>query len=363
MNRARLAVAILAAAAIILSAAFISQVRNYIRDTFPGQFILILGAIVGGSLVIALTAAIIRIKDRRRARYGCIAAAVVIGALYSFWMSSPDPQVAAVERFHFVQYGLLTFLFYRAWRPLNDAGVLVLPVLAAMLTATIEEWFQWFIPGRVGTVQDVFLNWVAVACGLLFSVGVDPPQHSVGRISSPSMRHIRITAVVFVIMFGMFFDSVHVGHQVQDPRVGSFASIYSMEELTLLAKDRAARWPANPPVDKTRLAREDQFRTEGMQHVKARNEAWERGDVVSAWQENAILELYYAPVLDTGHRWPAEQREDAGRRFAASHGESNTFISAAYPYQVHAWSEWKHWSVVVALAMLILLVPRLRRRS
>ena len=361
MRVGRLAVAVLVAAAVILSAAFISQIRNYIRDTFPGQFILILGLVVGSSIVIALIVAVIRIRNRRAVRYACIGAAVAMGTLYSLWTSSPDAQVAAVERFHFVQYGLLTFLFYRAWRPLNDAGVLILPALAAMVTATIEEWFQWFIPGRVGTVEDVFLNGVAIVCGLLFSVGVDPPEHSVRRLGARSTRPVGLSAAVFVIVFGMFFDSVHVGHQVQDARLGSFSSIYDAQALMREAGDRAARWPVDPPIDKTRLAREDQYRTEGVQHVQERNRAWERGDVNTAWRENAILEMYYAPVLDTGHRWPLEQRQDAERRVAPAAAGSAGYVSRAYPYEVHAWSRWRYWAAVLALAALIGAATRVRR--
>ena len=358
MKRARLAAAILAAAAIILSAPFISLIRNAIRDSFPGHFVLILGAAVGGSIVVALILAAGRIKDRRALRYGGMAAAIVVGTVYSLWTSSPDPQVSAVERFHFVEYGFLTFLFYRAWRPLNDAGVLVLPALAAMLTATIEEWFQWFIPGRVGTMDDVFLNWVAIVCGLLFSIGLDPPEHAVRRIGSRSRQHIGITTSSFVIVFGMFFDSVHLGHRIRDARIGSFASLFTVAELQDQARDRAARWPTEPPIDKTRLAREDQYRTEGVQHIQERNTAWERGDIDTAWRENAILEMYYAPVLDTGHRWPAEQRQDAEQRVDVDGADGSVYISRAYPYDVYAGSRGKFWGATIGLAGVILVLAR-----
>ena len=129
--------------------------------------------------------ALLRIRDRRLLRYGAIVAALAIGTAYSLLTSSPDPNVAIVERFHFVEYGLLTFLFYRTWRPLDDWGVLMVPVFAAMLTGTVEEWFQWFIPGRVGTVEDVFLNWVAILCGLLFSIGIDPPTLTARGVGPP----------------------------------------------------------------------------------------------------------------------------------------------------------------------------------
>jgi hypothetical protein len=350
----RLVLAVLVAAAIILSAPFISIIRNTIRDTFPGQFILILATIIGGCILAAVIAALVRIRDRRLFRYGMLASALAIGTGYSLLTSSPDPNIAIVERFHFVEYGFLTLLFYRTWRPLDDWGVLIVPVLAAMLTATVEEWFQWFIPGRVGTVEDVFLNWVAILCGLLFAIGLDPPALGAGRLGARSMRHISRTAALFVIVFGLFFDSVHIGHQIDLDRVGSFTSLYNGAELRIHASDRAQTWPAHPPIDKTRLAREDQYRTEGVQHVRERNRAWDAGDIDAAWRENAILEEYYAPVLDTGHRWPPEQRRDAETRTSAT-PRATSYVSGAYPYRVFTWRPLLWWIGVIGVACVILL--------
>jgi VanZ family protein len=349
----------LAAAALIISAPFVSQVRHYLRGAFPNHYILILGAIVGGSVALALVTAMVSIRDRRGPRYAVIAAALIFGGSYSLLTSSSDPHVAAVERFHFVQYGVITFLLYRAWRPLGDAGVLIQPVLAAMLIGTIEEWFQWFIPGRVGVMEDVFLNWVAIACGLLFSIGVDPPSSNLFTLGPRSLRHSGVAAALFVVVFGMFFDSVHLGHRIDDPRIGSFTSIYDVAELHAHAQDRAARWRIDPPIDRTRLAREDQYRTEGIQHVQARNEAWERGDFSAAWRENLILETYYGPVLQRGHEWPPEQREDASHRSAAvPEPEPGTFTSRAYPYEVYTWSPFLFWTSVIALAAGLLYATK-----
>jgi hypothetical protein len=234
------------------------------------------------------------------------------------------------------------------------------------VTATFEEWFQWFIPGRVGTMEDVFLNWVAIVCGLLFSIGLDPVAFRPAEIGKPpgagamrarafapgsrSLRHCGAAAALFVLVFGMFFDSVHLGHRIDDARIGSFTSIYTAAELAALARDRASRWKTNPPVDRTRLAREDQYRTEGIQHVQERNEAWERGDVDVAWREHLILEIYYVPVLHRGHEWPADQRADASNRAAGAPITAATFVSHAYPYEVYTWPSPPFWGLVLALA-------------
>jgi hypothetical protein len=350
--------AVCVSAALVLSAPFIGQIRNEIRARFPGQFVLILGTIVGVSVVSALILALVRIRDRRGVRHAAIASAVVLGVVYSVWTAKPDPQVNAVERFHFVEYGLITLLFYKAWRPLEDAGVLLLPLLAALTVAIVEEWFQWFIPGRVGALEDVLLNWAAISCGLLFSIGLDPPPRLQSRIGPRSAPQLAVVAATTTIVFGMFFDSVHLGYEVKDPAAGAFTSIFTGPELQAQARDRAARWRVEPPIDRTRLAREDQYRTEGIQHVRRRNEAWAEGDVDAAWRENLILETYYAPVLDTGHRWPAEQRADAAHRADGARNDNaatGTYVSHAYPYKIYTWPASIFWAGILILASAFII--------
>ena len=232
--------------------------------------------------------------------------------------------------------------------------MLILPAIAAMITATVEEWFQWFIPGRVGAMEDVFLNWVAIVCGLLFSVALDPPAAPPIRLSRATTRHAALTLALFLVVFGMFFDSVHVGHEIRDPTIGTFTSIYSEAELHAHATERAQRWATAPPIDRTRLAREDQYRTEGIQHVQERNRTWERGNVEAAWRENLILERYYAPVLKHGHAWPAEQHRDA--EAGATPAAEGSYQSAAYPYRIYTWTTVQVWSGILCAVALVLLV-------
>ena len=81
-------------------------------------------------LAAALVAAAIRIRENRGRRFGAIAAAIAIAVVYSAWNASDNPESNAVERFHFLEYGLITWLFYRAWRPLDDLAIFLLPTLA-----------------------------------------------------------------------------------------------------------------------------------------------------------------------------------------------------------------------------------------
>ena len=98
-----------------------------------------------------------------------------IALVYARAASTGNPSVDVVERFHFVEYGLLTMLFYRVWRRRGDLSTLIAPCLPQSSVATLDEWLQWFVPARVGEMRDVVLDAVAIGCGLLFVLGLDPP--------------------------------------------------------------------------------------------------------------------------------------------------------------------------------------------
>ncbi len=363
----RLAVAALASAAVVASAPFMGQMRAVLRSAFPAQFVAIVGAAVAGAIALAMFAAVRSIRHRRVARYSAIAAAFILGLVYGAAFRTGIPEVDVVERVHFVEYGLLTFLFYRAWRSIGDPTIIILPLLAGVLVGSVEEWFQWFIPNRVGEARDVLLNLAAVACGLLFSFGVDPPESFSRRLHPGSATRIGVLAIIVVLTFAMFAHSVHLGYSVGHPDLGSFKSRYRDQELTSLSADRAARWRQSPPTVLRRLSREDQYMDEGLWHVQRRNEAWATGDHDSAWSENRILEEFFAPVLDapsyvsaTGHRWPSAQRAEAAARGA---NRARPYVSDAEPHPILTWSKPLFWSAVGMLCALIgLSVRRFDRR-
>ena len=355
--------AIAASAILVFSAPFIGEIRSTIRARFPGQFVTIVGAAVLLATAAALVAAIIRIRDRRPLRYGLIAAALILAIAYSIESGLGNPESDVVERFHFIDTGIITLLFYRAWRPLGDAGVLVLPVLAGLAVGTCDEWFQWFIPARIGEMRDVFLNLAAIVSGLLFSLGLDPPDRVPRSLGRRSLRQRPRSRCSRPVLFAAFVDCVHVGYAIANADVGSFRSIYTASELDALSRDRATRWASAPPLTRPpRLSREDQYMSEGLWHVQGRNKAWSAGDIPTAWYENRILEQYFAPVLDTpsyvskaGHRWSPEQRADAARHVNLPLGSASTFVSHAQdPFPIFVWSRTIYWIIVAAISLVLL---------
>jgi hypothetical protein len=215
--------------------------------------------------------------------------------------------------------------------------------LAGVIVGSADEWFQWLIPIRAGEARDVALNVIATGCGVLFAVAFAAPKRLLVAPVPASRRRLGRWTTAAVLTFAWFFQTVHLGYDVTDPDIGSFRSRYTAAELARAGRDRASRWQSNPPLVQRRLSSEDHYLTEGLWHVRRRNDAWGAGDIASAWRENLILEKFYGPVLDapsyagaSGQRWPAEQREDAAARAASAF---RPYASDAYAYPLYVWPE------------------------
>jgi VanZ family protein len=364
VNHARFIVAVIAAGALVLSAPFLGQARSALRAAFPGQFVWIVGGSVGALAAAAIVAAVTRIRRNRVVRYAAIVLSLAVAVIYAMGNASGNRDSDIVELVHFLQYGVVTFLFYRACRPAGDATAVAIPLLAGLIVGTAEEWYQWFLPARVGEIRDLYLNVTAIACGLLFSMAVAPPEGDARRLQPGSAARVARFAVAATLAVAAFFHTVHLGHDIADEEAGVFESRYSRERLLALQTSRAERWRVEPPPRSLhRLSREDQYLTEAVQHAQQRNRMWEAGDVRSAWLEQRILEKYYAPVLDlrsyaapAGVGWPAAQREDAEKRMLArgDEGRQPPYVSGAYPYPVVSWNPWIFWGVIVLICAIML---------
>jgi len=360
--RARLILALAASLTVVLGAPYVGQIRGVVQDALPGQYRNIVGGIVIGGVAAALVTALVRIRERRLPRFGAIAAAVAGGAIYATLTGTGNADVDVVERFHFVEYGVLTWLFYRAWHGRADVTALVFPMFAGVMVGTFDEAFQWLVPGRVGELHDVLLNGAAIACGLVFSLGLDPPAHAIARPDHIGRRSFAVFAALAIVTVALFIHAVHLGDEVKDAVTGNFFSRYSAADLLEASSDRAARWQTEPPLVLRRMSIEDHYLAEGIWHIQRRNE----GDAWTAWKENLILEKYFGPVLEfptystpDGARWPPEQRADMATRTGS---DSRQYVSTANPYPIYLWSAPAFWAGVSAVIALVALACLSRGR-
>jgi VanZ family protein len=392
-------VACAAAAAVVLGSPLVGDLRNALLRVFPRHYVLVIsgGVALGGLLVLA--ACLRAITSDRPRRIGLLAMALLLAAISFAFLRSGNPNVDAVEAFHFVEYGVLTLLFF----PFGHAGARWEAYLQAALATTVvaiaDEWFQWFVPGRAGEWHDVLFDFLATACGLLLCLALDTRHgaglktggHVRGRASSdaavrgrassdaPPRRglHLGVHAAIVIVLLGAFLATLHLGHEIRDPEIGVFRSRFSAARLRELGDDRRREWGGGPPPAAGRYGREDQYEAEALWHVRRRNFGMDpdrKGDPLEldiAWRENQILERYFAAVMDAasaggtaGHRLAPEQLAGVDARRA--HGQA-PFVSDAEALPIYLWPPALFWTIIAALAAAAVaagaVVDRMRLRG
>jgi len=362
------------AAGVVLGSPLVGDLRNALLRTFPREYVLIIsaGVVLGGLVVVGVCLRAIR-EDRPR-RVGLIAAAVAL-ALASFaLLRSGNPNVDAVEAFHFVEYGVLALLFF----PFDQRGprweAYLQSALATTVVAVADEWFQWFVPGRAGEWHDVLFDLLATACGLLLCLALDarggagPIFRRGASLDAPDQRRgtgLGVFAALAIVFLCGFLATVHLGHEIRDPEIGVFRSRFSADRLRELGVERARQWGTGPPPVVGRYGREDQYEAEALWHVRRRNFGMDKdrkGDPIEldvAWHENLILERHFKAVLDAasaggaiGHRLAPEQVADVDARRA--HAEA-PFVSDAEAMPIYVWSPAVFWAIIGGAAATVLV--------
>lgn len=360
-TRSRTAIACAAAAAVVLGSPVIGDLRNTLLRTFPRYYVAIISAGVVLGAVVVLAACLRAITDDRPRRSGLLVLAVALAGGSFALLRSGNTNVDAVEAFHFVEYGVLTLLFF----PFGQRGArweaYVQAALATTVVGVADEWFQWFVPGRAGEWHDVLFDLLATGCGLLLCAALDA-RAGAGLTTGGYVRGRRLGlgAACVIILLGAFLATIHLGSEIRDPAIGVFRSRFSGDRLRELGAERLRTWGGGPPPAAGRYGREDQYEAEAFWHVRRRNFGMDRdrqGDPVEldvAWHENLILERHFKAVLDaasaggaTGHRLAPEQLADVDARRA--HGTA-PFVSDAEAMPIYTWPPALFWSIVATIA-------------
>jgi VanZ like family len=293
-----------------------------------------------------------RLKTRSLPRYLWLT--VILGLYVQFTLRlwrAPE------EAVHFLEYGLLGFLLFRALSlTIRDKSVYLTAFLAGSLVGTADEILQWLTPGRYWDFRDVGLN--ALAAGLIQVAlwkGVRPAIID-ERPRPKALKRVSVLLAVQVIVLGLCasntparvarlaarfpslafllreepmyeFTIKHI-----DPEAGVFFSRLSLAGLEADDINRSdewvrvlAEWKDKSYADflahysplihpflyemRIHIFRRDRKFEEGRRAKtdKARREAF-----FVAFRENRILEKHFRRTLvKSGYQWNPELRAEA----------------------------------------------------
>ena len=123
-------------------------------------------------LGIALISSLFFFKIKKLSSY-CWLSFSALGYVYLLTLHAEYP----VERIHLIQYSLVVWFFYLALSPSMSRSLALAGSWAAlMLVGATDEFIQHlFIENRSGTIEDVYLNWLAGTLGLVALLAVLQP--------------------------------------------------------------------------------------------------------------------------------------------------------------------------------------------
>lgn len=181
----------------------------------------------------------------------------LVGTATLFGLWTWHLRSAPEEALHFIQYGALSLLVYRAllYR-LRDVGIYASAVLVAALLGSVDEIIQWATPRRFFDFRDIALN---AGSALLVQVGLAKGIRPALITRTPSPRGIRLAARLAslqLVVLGVCISNtiprvewyasripgldflrtnesimIEFGYRYEDPDIGVFFSRFPPEAL------------------------------------------------------------------------------------------------------------------------------------
>jgi VanZ family protein len=253
------------------------------------------------------------------------------------------------EAIHFLEYGLLGFLLFKAFRHhIHDKSIYLAAFLLGSIIGIFDEILQWMITDRYWDMRDIGLNALSVGlCQIAIWRGLSPDIPKTG-ISPKSIKILSWLLATNLLLLGICSSNTpnrvrsytkslpflsflneqepmneHT-HKHRDPEIGVFFSRLSLTELAEIDNQRAEEYGgifkawakkkykdfllyhpgyARPFLHEMRV---HVFRRNRRFSIakKADNQKEREENLLIAYKENLILEKYFGATLQKSpYKW------------------------------------------------------------
>ena len=362
---------------------------------------------VAGCVIVSLVVLLRRLRRARALRPIGIVWLLAIAAAYLAW-TAMLAQESPEEAVHFLEYGLLSMLAFRALsHDIRDPGIYLAAAMLCAAVGTVDEFIQWLTPRRVWELRDVGINAASAALmqGAL-AFGIRPPyvvwpirRATFGRLCRIGLLLLALLGVCLVntpprvARMAAHFPTLRplllragsmteYGHLIRDEEIGAFYSRLSAQKLREWDAQRGAaaarvldafqgeeRYPEflqryPPAVDpflheaRVHLFRRDRYRKREDQFADAERRRFFR---TVAFRENLIMEKFFPVTLAaSGYILEAGER----RRLESDMDRNLDYYSAVSEHLIVRVKEWQVWaSLLLAAGLLIAGARRAREKA
>jgi hypothetical protein len=302
------------------------------------------------------------------------------------------------EAVHFLEYGLLGFFLFRAFRfSIEDKSIYLAGFLAGSLVGIFDEILQWAVPNRLWDLRDVGLN--ALSSGLfqvLLLKGIKPylPQK---RIRPKSIRIVSLLLAASIILLGLCLSNTprrvmaytktfpllsflqkeepmnEFKHRHEDPEIGIFYSRLTLNELNKIDREDAKKNGRILRSWKNRKYDEFLRNFQGFRHpflheirvhvfrrdnrywrgVKSTDVEEKKENFFIAYKENLILEKYFGQTLQSSSYGWDKKKTSRTEAMIDKDAPYRSHVSAGFFVPIKTKTMWS--VIVVFLFVLIVL--------
>ncbi|OGL42011.1 MAG: hypothetical protein A2161_12405 [Candidatus Schekmanbacteria bacterium RBG_13_48_7] len=232
------------------------------------------------------------------------------------YFQNPNKRVRVIEVIHFIEYGVLSFLFYKAFKS-NQKSELSLanflfPVIIMSIIGVLDESIQWIVEKRTGEIRDVMVNIVAGLLPQILLVLFSPFTKNWFYISKKQIPILLRGLIGFTVVISIFFAFAHLGFKFKLDNTVEMVSHFTQDQLREINRNPLITEKIIKYMNsKNAWNPENYYVSEAKGHEGARNKSYDIGRLDFAYRENEILETCYEPYLNASKAWWEPEKKEA----------------------------------------------------
>jgi len=303
-----------------------------------------------------------------------------------------------VEVTHFLEYGLLSILIYKALNHhVRNKTIYLSAACIILLIGTFDEITQWIVPGRVWNFKDVKLNLISGGIIQLAVWQVIKPKSVSEKINKKSLKIFSVTFACCLIILGLCVLNTpnrvynysnriqwlsflqkeepmsEFGYKHQNPEIGVFYSRLSVKSLyrtdNLKGEQYAQILNESINKDYEQFIREynpitNPFMHELRVHIFRRDTYFNRGESTSelneekesfliAYKEDLILKKYFTQSMQNSVFW---WDEDKIGKFEFLIDKNRHYESPVSANLFTSFSEKSVWIAIITILTILVLI-------
>lgn len=195
--------------------------------------------------LVSLTGLVVLLRNRHRLRWSQWPWVIGVTAFLA-WNAARLGRRSPEEAIHFIEYGVLSVLAFRALaHRVRDTSVYLSALILAALAGTGDEMIQWLNPSRQWDFADIGMNTQAALAGIAFLWGGLRPDYIAGAWTRAGARTAAALASAWSLVLIFCYGNTPGFIQKYAPRV-SFVKPYSKNWEEMVEYGHAIVHPDGP---------------------------------------------------------------------------------------------------------------------